>query len=213
MQEEQELTEYEFQVLEAIARAEATLSLLCGTDDGIVILRDEPDDDVVLIDGRQPRLEFRNGELRVFDNRSNPFNDSVALRDLPLPLQLKYGILIPGFIEQALTGENNFSSLVDAFCEMVVWGFSGASNVSLVVQGTITGDKPNQPITINATNWINNGALSSSPSGILVAIGSWTNSGTVTAGGGTLALGGTWSSTTGTFSANSGTLSVGGTGT
>ncbi|MCH8146878.1 MAG: hypothetical protein IH987_02660, partial [Planctomycetes bacterium] len=57
----------------------------------------------------------------------------------------------------------------------------GPFDASLVNQGTIHSDRPGI-ITVNGTDWVNDGVLKSSGGGVLHARGAWTNNGTVHVG-------------------------------
>ena len=91
--------------------------------------------------------------------------------------------------------------------------WTSATNVSLVLQGTIDADSAGETIYVDGTNWTNSGTLQTD-GGSLVLEGSWTSTtaAALTVNAGTLELGGTWS-TTSTVTVNGGTLSVAGAGT
>ncbi len=90
-------------------------------------------------------------------------------------------------------------------------GWSSASNVSLVVQGTIDADSSGKYIYVDGSNWSDSGTAETT-GGYLELVGSWTTSGALATNGGALYVEGSWS-TTGTVTVNAGSLSLYGQGT
>ena len=119
MPNEYEMAQHELRLISTIERAESVLLSLCGTNDDVVLAQDDPNDQVGLDEKQLIRLEFRNGRLRVFDQRFDPFSESVAIHELPLPLQLRYGGLIPAFIDLAFARSRELSTLADEVTERI----------------------------------------------------------------------------------------------